>query len=403
MSLGVHSEVGRLHKVIVHRPGLEHQRLSPSAEELCFDGLWLSRAMQEHHAFVAAMRRQGVEVYLAETLLAVALAGAAAREWVCSHILNEREVGVDAAERARSWVVEAGPAQVVELLIGGSTGAAVERAIGLEWPAGDATPMLLPPLSDFLFQRDPSFWIFDGVSISPMTAPARKRESMMMEAIYRFHPMFTNERFPVWLGGVDEDWSGCHVEGGDVQPLGNGTVMIGMGERTTRQAVLIIARELFRSGSATSVLVADLPTSHSHLHLDSVVTMCDRDLVLLFPDVADAIRTWTIRPRDESDDLVVEENDRTLVEAMAAVLGVGEMRVVPTGGDRCEAPGEWAGGNNVIAIEPGVVVAYERNTGSNAALRRAGIEVVTIEGLDLGRGRGGLHGMVCPIEREPAR
>ena len=108
--------------------------------------------------------------------------------------------------------------------------------------------MLLPPLPNFLFQRDPSCWIFNGVTINPMTKPARKPETMIMEAIYRFHPMFAAEEFPVWLGGAEEDWGRCHVEGGDVQPIGNGTVMIGMGERTTPQAVLWIARSLFRAG-----------------------------------------------------------------------------------------------------------------------------------------------------------
>ena len=254
--------------------------------------------------------------------------------------------------------------------------------------------MLLPPLPNFLFQRDPSCWIFDGVTINPMTKPARQPESMIVETIYRFHPMFAAEEFPIWLGGAEQDWGRCHVEGGDVQPIGNGTVMIGMGERTTPQAVLIIARALFRAGSATQVLAVHLPKSRSYMHLDTVITMCDRDLVTLFPEVIGGARTWTIRPGGTADDLVVEEFEGTLVAAMAAALGVGEMRVIPTGGDHFEAEREqWDDGNNVVAIEPGVVVAYERNTGTNTALRKAGIEVITIEGFELGSrsGRLALH------------
>ena len=254
MSFGVHSEVGKLRKVMVHRPGLEHTRLTPSnAEELLFDDvLWVDRAQAEHDAFCAVMRERGVEVFEAERLLAEALVEPGAKGWVCDHILNEREVGIAAAQRAREWVDEAEPALVADFLIGGITKADVARDLGLVWESATSTTMLLPPLPNFLFQRDPSCWIYDGVTLNPMTKPARKPETMIMEAIYRFHPMFSAEKFPIWLGGADEDWGRAHVEGGDVQPIGNGAVMIGMGERTTPQAVLWIARSLFRAGSAGS-------------------------------------------------------------------------------------------------------------------------------------------------------
>ena len=196
---------------------------------------------------------------------------------------------------------------MAEFLIGGITKADVSQDAGLVWESADPTTMLLPPLPNFLFQRDPSCWIFDGVTINPMTKPARKPETMIMETIYRFHPMFAAEKFPVWLGGAEEDWGRCHVEGGDVQPIGNGTVMIGMGERTTPQAVLWIARSLFRAGSARQVLAVHLPKSRSYMHLDTVITMCDRDLVTLFPQVVYGARTWAIRPGASAEDLVTEE------------------------------------------------------------------------------------------------
>jgi arginine deiminase len=406
VAVGVESEVGTLRRVIIHRPGREHTRLTPTnAEELLFDDvIWVKRAKEEHDAFVSVMRDRGVEVLEAEDLLTDALEVPEAREWVLDRVLDERHVGVYLARSGHEWGASASPREVAERLIGGVTKRELAEGEGLTYESSDLSDLLLPPLPNFLFQRDPSCWIYDGVTLNPMTKPARRPETIFMEAIYRWHPMFArNGGVKVWHGGVEQDWGRATVEGGDVMPIGNGAVMIGMGERTAPQAVTMIARELFKAGSARIVMAVQLPRSRHYMHLDTVMTMVDRDAVTLFPHVVNGARVWSIRPGDDSNLPVVERFDGGVVDALEHALGVEKMRVIPTGGDPFGSEREqWDDGNNLLCLEPGVVIAYDRNVDTNTRLRKAGVEVITISGSELGRGRGAAHCLSCPILRDPA-
>ena len=414
--INVTSEIGRLRRVCLHRPGEELLNLPPDElDRLLFDDIpFLEVAQEEHDAFAQTLRDQGVEVVYLEELVAQAFdANPQARQEFMDEYLAEATIsGALLTHVVREWLDSiTDNLEFVRKTMAGISKSEVDMPMRLsirshstldELVSAHAEKqrhLIVDPMPNLYFTRDPFASIGTGYSLNRMYARTRRRETLYGKYIFKYHPDYCD--CPQWY----EREASFRIEGGDILNLSPTTLAVGISQRTEAAAIDALAANLFWNvpGSTIERIFAfDIPVSRAMMHLDTVFTQIDYDKFTIHPAIMGTLRVFEMTKGAEEGQVSIREHTDRLEHILAYALDIDYVKLIPCGGaDPIAAAREqWNDGSNTLCVAPGTICVYRRNSVTNEILDKEGMNLLVIPSSELSRGRGGPRCMSMPLWRE---